>query len=372
MKFFRNKTGCYVQACTPELEEYIDAVCPADGPFYVITLAYDYDFWKRVCAKHPNLRLIVRWWVDAAEQQRKLTENPIGAALELVANLWGIQIVKEHIAWGVMGYNEFIVYGNQSIWPNCDLFQATLYDQVRPSGLRLLAFGNPVANLRGPDYARNFPLTLARYQYYSFHSYSWPGIFQGWEDYAGRWEADMQDILKVRPDAKCILGEWGLTQLVTNLPDKKDVGYKAVPKTPEQYFAEDLSPMNDRMCLYEWCDGSAHFMVGAGDHGDHPDGHNWDTMDLLPEPYFKEQFAIIAKIPLIYEEENTMPEFRFGFKTAHDANPDVVGDALSEQMDLLKAADGTVLHARQATTKGELVYYSGSGVKFVPQTLPKV
>lgn len=65
------------------------------------------------------------------------------------------------------------------------------------------------------------------------------------------------------------------------------------------------------------------------------------------------------------EEEETMPEFHFGFKDLHDAHPEAIGEATSEQIDIPDVM------SLQFTEKGLLIYRDGAGVKFLAQSLPK-
>jgi len=90
--------------------------------------------------------------------------------------------------------------------------------------------------------------------------------------------------------------------------------------------------------------------------------------DWSRNPALIERIGNHPKREIEIHTEEGMPvpfQFAFGFKDLHDANPDVVGEATSEQIDIPNVM------SVQFTDKGLLIYRDGTGVKFIAQTLPK-
>lgn len=349
------KLAPHAQADRPGLKEAI-----ISGHFRLAkTMFHSAEFWRDVKVARPDLFIVGRLY----DQWQVFTDNP-----EQRGQAFADKILAETPASelydAVESYNEFFGYNNPNDWDAADRFMAAFYDRIKERAPRLepVAGNCGVGNLLGADWVAHFPRTLARYRLFGFHEYSWPSLQgdDGWR--VLRYRKIMPSILTVRPDALAIITECGLTNAV--IPGQPDVGYRTIME-PEQYWQE-LRWYNDRLNADAYVLGACVFQMGAV-LGGSPD---WSTFEVLGTSII-DRMAELPAGPAIRIDSGAPPpeeanmEFVFGFKVLHDANPEIVGEATSEQVDV------PGVFSVQFTEKGVLLYRDGAGAKFFAQALPK-
>ena len=165
-------------------------------------------------------------------------------AYDYAARILASSAVQAGLVTYVEAHSEGFAYGYGIDGPAWDSYFVEMCDWLEPRGLKVIVGCFGTGNGDADWWLSTLPQTCRRATYFGFQEYGWPTM-QSQQSLPGapyhtlRHREIMYAIRGINPAAVPVIVECGLTQLVLG-EGHADVGYKSVPKTPQQFVDEDM------------------------------------------------------------------------------------------------------------------------------------
>lgn len=197
---------------------------------------------RAILAASPNTQLAWRcYW----QGQPAPGEAPIeGVVATYAAQILVSSAVQAGLVTYVEAHSEGFNYGYGIDGTAWDAYFVEMCDLLEPHGLKVIVGCFGTGNGDAAWWLDTLPQTCRRATYFGFQEYGWP-VMQAQQSLPGapyhalRHKDIIAAIRQVNPKAVPVIVECGLTQLVLG-EGHADVGYWAVPKTPQQFVDEDM------------------------------------------------------------------------------------------------------------------------------------